>query len=105
MQEMWVQSLGWEDPLKEEMAIHSSILARKFHRQRNLTSYGAWGPRVGQLSTHSWNISYGIKLPNESVSCSVLSDSLLEYTGFSVHGILQARILKWAVMPSSRGSS
>jgi len=27
-QEMWVQSLGWEDPLEEEMATHSSILAR-----------------------------------------------------------------------------
>ena len=27
MQEMQVQSLGWEDPLEEEMAIHSSILA------------------------------------------------------------------------------
>jgi len=26
-QEMWVQSLGWEDPLEEEMATHSSILA------------------------------------------------------------------------------
>ena len=26
-QETWVQSLGWEDPLEEEMAIHSSILA------------------------------------------------------------------------------
>ena len=26
MQEMWVQSLGWEDPLEEGMAIHSSIL-------------------------------------------------------------------------------
>ena len=26
---MWVQSLGWEDPLEEEMATHSSILARK----------------------------------------------------------------------------
>ena len=25
-QETWVQSLGGEDPLKEEMAIHSSIL-------------------------------------------------------------------------------
>ena len=25
--ETWVQSLGWEDPLEEEMAIHSSILA------------------------------------------------------------------------------
>ena len=27
MQEMWVQSLGWEDPLEEGMATHSSILA------------------------------------------------------------------------------
>ena len=29
MQEMWVRSLGWEDPLEKEMVIHSSILARK----------------------------------------------------------------------------
>ena len=27
MQETWVQSLGWEDPLEEGMANHSSILA------------------------------------------------------------------------------
>ena len=27
MQEMWVWSLGQEDPLEEEMATHSSILA------------------------------------------------------------------------------
>ena len=27
MQETEVQSLGWEDPLEKEMAIHSSILA------------------------------------------------------------------------------
>ena len=26
-QKMWVQSLGWEDPLEEEMATHSRILA------------------------------------------------------------------------------
>ena len=26
-QEMQVQSLGWEDPLEEEMVTHSSILA------------------------------------------------------------------------------
>ena len=26
-QEMWVQSLGWEDPLKEEMATYSGVLA------------------------------------------------------------------------------
>ena len=27
MQETWVGSLGWEDPLEKEMATHSSILA------------------------------------------------------------------------------
>ena len=27
MQETWVQSLDWEDPLEKEMAAHSSILA------------------------------------------------------------------------------
>ena len=34
--------------------------------------------------------------------CSSTDFSLL---GSSIHGILQARILKWAAMPSSRGSS
>jgi len=27
MQDMWVLSLGWEDPLEDSMATHSSILA------------------------------------------------------------------------------
>ena len=26
MQEMWVRSLGWEDPLEKEMATHCCIL-------------------------------------------------------------------------------
>ena len=29
MQETWVRSLGWEDPLEKEMATHSSNLAWK----------------------------------------------------------------------------
>ena len=29
VQETWVPSLGWEDPLEKEMATHSSILAWK----------------------------------------------------------------------------
>ena len=32
MQETQVQSLGWEDPLEEEVATHSSILARRIPR-------------------------------------------------------------------------
>ena len=29
MQETWVRTLGWEDPLEQEMATHSSTLAWK----------------------------------------------------------------------------
>jgi len=29
MEEAWVQSLGWEDPLEKEMATHFSTLAGK----------------------------------------------------------------------------
>ena len=36
MQEIWVQSLGQEDALEEEMATHSSILAWK------IMDRGAW---------------------------------------------------------------
>ena len=32
MQEMWVQSLAWEDPLEKEMATYSSILAWEIPR-------------------------------------------------------------------------
>ena len=32
--ETWVRSVGWEDPLEEGMAIHSSILALKIPMDR-----------------------------------------------------------------------
>ena len=42
-------------------------------------------------------------------SCLILCDPMDRGAcgppGSSVHGILQARILEWVVMPSSRGSS
>ena len=38
-----VQSLGWEDPLEEEMATHSSILPGKSRRQRSLEGYSPRG--------------------------------------------------------------
>ena len=37
MQETWVQSLGWEDPLENGKAIHFSILPGEFHGL-----YGPW---------------------------------------------------------------
>ena len=41
--EAWVRSLGREDPLEKEMAIHSSTLAGKSHGQRSLVGYSPWG--------------------------------------------------------------
>ena len=37
MQETWVQLLGWEDPLEEDMESHSSIPAQRIPIDR-----GAW---------------------------------------------------------------
>ena len=49
MQEMGIQSLGWEDPLEKEMATYSSILAWKIpwteEPGRGVTkSQTDWGP-------------------------------------------------------------
>ena len=41
MQETWVQSLGWEDPLQKGMATHFSILAWRIPMDR-----GAWWATV-----------------------------------------------------------
>ena len=41
MQETWVRSLGWKDPLEEGMATHSSILAWRIPMDR-----GAWQAAV-----------------------------------------------------------
>ena len=37
MQETQIQSLGWEDPLEEEVATHSNVIAWK-----NPMNRGAW---------------------------------------------------------------
>ena len=41
MQETQVRSLDWEDPLEEEVAIHSSIPAGESHGQRSLVGIGS----------------------------------------------------------------
>ena len=64
MGETWVQSLGWEDPLEEGMATHSSNLA-----WRNPMDRGAWWATVDgvakelnfsifEITLHSGNKSY-----------------------------------------------
>ena len=48
MQETWVQSLGWEDPLENEMATHSSSLAWKIPWTEDPDRLQSmWSQRVG----------------------------------------------------------
>ena len=49
LQEAWVRSLGWEDPLEEGMATYSSILSGESHGRRSLAGYSPGGRK--QLDT------------------------------------------------------
>ena len=76
-----------------------------------------WQTQGGKSSVFWWSLNLnGCNLNKAMRECvracwvtSVLSDFLQpmdrSLTGSSVHGILQARILDWVAMPSSRGSS
>ena len=50
LQDMWVRSLGWEDPLEEGMTIHSSFLLGESREQRNLACYSPWCCKESNMS-------------------------------------------------------
>ena len=53
VQETLVHSLGWEDPLEEEMVTHSSILVWDIPRTEKLGGLQSMGSqRVGQTVKH-----------------------------------------------------
>ena len=52
VQETWVQSLGWEDPLEEGRATHSSILAWRTPMDR-----GAWPATVHGVAKSQTQLS------------------------------------------------
>ena len=108
MQETWVQSLGWDDPLEKEMETHSSILAWRIPRteERGRLQSMGW-QRVG----HDWATSLSLSLSECACvhvcahSCLTLCDPMdCSPLGSSVQGIFQARILEWVAVSSSRAS-
>ena len=79
MQEMRVQYLGWEDPLEEGMATHSSVLARRIpwtEGPGGLQSMGLqrvrhqWAPTqpFPNVKLHYWifNLFWTLNLPTHS---------------------------------------
>ena len=87
MQETWVQSLGWEDPLEKGTATHSSILAWRI----------PWTEEPGRLQSmglqtvrHDWAAFFSSFSKLEGVyvlSRLVVSDSLW------THGLYPSRLL------------
>ena len=60
MQETWVPSLSWEDPLEKEMAIHSNILAWESPWIEEPGSYSPWSLKESDMTerlTLSLNVS------------------------------------------------
>ena len=129
-QETWVQSLGWEDALKEEMANHSTILAWKIpwmEEPGRLQSLGS--QRVGHDTVTSFSLSsltpgsffsalfatsqgQGMLAPDRELLSGLLSSAQslrrvrLFMTPWAVaHGIFQAKILEWFAISFSRGFS
>ena len=109
--QMWVGSLGQEEPLEEAMATHSSILAWRIpwtEESGGLQSIGLQRVRqdwsdLERMHTEWWHCTF-LCLCAKSLHpfYDSMDGSLL---GSSVHGILQARILEWVAMPSVRESS
>ena len=105
IQEIWILSLGQEDPLGKEMATHSSILAWESHDQKSLLSYSPWDLKesyificfpfqtlkhlAGERLVHPLILiivcyTYSVKM---KVLVSVMSDSLRP------HGLQPTRLL------------
>ena len=67
MQQTWVRSLGWEDPLEEEMATHSSVLAWRIPWTEvgcpwgNLVGYSPWGHKEPDVTKQLNNNSNKLK--------------------------------------------
>ena len=59
MQETWIRSLGWEDPLEKGMAIHFSILAWKIPWIEELGGlYSPWVAESNMTEQLNTAISY-----------------------------------------------
>ena len=112
---MWVQTLGWEDPLQEGLATHSTIVAWRVPWTEDPCLFTLLNRRFSKTSRQIREITYesmhvcvcgGGMHVLVTQSCPTLCYSTdCSQPGSSVHGILQARILEWVAVPFFRGSS
>ena len=69
MQETWVPSLGWKEPLEEGVAAHSSILAGDPHGQSSPAGYSPWGHTESEQDlAHSKDLAHSNSGSSHSLS-------------------------------------
>ena len=78
MQETWVQSMGWDDPLEKEMATHSRNLAWKIPQMEEPGRYSPWDHKESDTTEqlHFHHLYRYIKLLKRRVKCTVLTTVL-----------------------------
>ena len=79
-----VLSLGWEDPLEQEMATHSSILAWKIPwllHQRSLVGYSSQAHKESDL-TDRLSMQAGINLTYPRIICNALMFMTSKYSSY-----------------------
>ena len=99
MQESWVWSISWEDPLEKEMATHSSIVAWRIPRTEELGRLESMG---SQKVRHDWvtNIFTCIKVCFNKL---FLKNSKIRWQDFSmITPVLHVtRDTSWRYPPTS----
>ena len=76
MQEMQVQSPGWEVPLENGMATTPVFLPGEFHGQRNLVGYSPWDCIESDTTEQATNTNTWLPSLPALPSCLVLDQVL-----------------------------
>ena len=82
--------------------IGSSIFQFCFPRS---FSYFLWDALIVHSFFWLSHVTCGILVPQSEVKVTHLCLTLCHLMDYTVHGVLQARILEWVAVPFSRGSS
>ena len=103
MRETGVWSLGREDPLERKWQPTPVLLPGKCHGWKSMVGCSSWGHKESDTTEQlHFTSRYVLVAQPRPTLCDPTNYSL---PGFSVHGILQAKILEWIAIPFSRGYS
>ena len=56
---MWIQPLGWEDPVEKAWPPTPVFLPGELPGQRSLVGYSLWGHKESQRRTHVYSMEQG----------------------------------------------